>query len=114
MRLLDLGLPAGCEVPARRPQHRAFVTVVPPRRGTERPHLFPFEKYDWIIWRWEVPCDVLAKGPDYVDEFLEDFQVDAEWVGAHAVDEVDLLLQSRGIDPASMDAPQHFGLPRWL
>jgi hypothetical protein len=113
-RLFDLGFPAGCEVPARRMNHRAFITVVPPRAKTERPPIFPFEAYPWIVWRWELPNDVLDKGTDYVDEFMEDFQVEADWVGANAIDEVERLLISRGVDPATMDAAWHFGLPRWL
>ena len=113
-RLFDLGLPAGCEVSARRAQHRAFMIVVPPRLRSERPSIFPFEKYAWIVWRWEVPDDLLVKGADFIDEFLEAFQVDAEWVGADTVDEGERVLDSRGVDAGCMDAAWRFGLPRWL
>jgi hypothetical protein len=83
------GRMAACEIPAAKPEHRAFIGIYPPSDTTDY----------WLIRRFEVPERLVS---EYFGE--EDLQ-DNRYLRLATLQEVEAVLVSWAVDPALLDAP---------
>ena len=88
---------ATAEIPAKRPQHRAFVGVYPPSPGKGL--------HQWRVRKFEIPVCFLNGCVG------EEELVDSEFIRLDRIEEVETLLGSWGIDTASLDAPWKSAYP---
>jgi hypothetical protein len=89
------GRMAACEIPATTPAHRAFIGIYPPSD----------KKHHWLIRRFEVPERV-------VGEFFGEEDIhDNRYLRLTTLEEVEAILLSWSVDPATLDAPWESDYP---
>ena len=82
---------AACEIPATKPNHRAFVAVYPP---------WPEKDVNqWRVRRFELPVDILDQ------DFGEEDLMSSLFYRLENLAEVEGLLNQWGVDPGRLDAP---------